>query len=53
MGTRPHTLPEQWKTEEIYWRKNQVFWSIKQGVGGIQNPEVPVRDQIMRFPIYT
>ena len=36
-GTHPCTLPGKWQKEEIYWHKNQVIWSIKQGSDGNQN----------------
>ena len=32
MGDRPRTFPAQWKMEEMYQRKNQVIWHIKQGL---------------------
>ena len=54
MGTLPRTLMAEWKTEEIYWRKKQELWRIKQGSNRNQKengrPEVTEIDYNTRTP---
>ena len=55
-GTHPCTVIGKWKKEEIYWHKNRVIWSIKQGMEENQNetggPKVTNVDYNIVSPFY-